>query len=350
MKIKASTAVATLIFLAATFCVALNFPLRALADTELNQVTTADENGHFAAILQFNTPVAAEDVKVDVLKDALDITIANSKLIGEKNFVEVGKSNVKSISSSASGNDVLTKIIFAKGVNPESFKDSYRVIPQGDQVKILFKTPDQEWSLAALGIEGLAPVSLEPETTAPVNVAAKDGVGPETTANASAVAADENYEGKKENEIPVLMSTAAKKSETRSPFTRLGMSLIVIAALAFGLVHFSKWWQKRHGKTVDNNRIRILTQHHLGPKKSLAIIRVAGETILLGVTDQNISMIKTLALLEDEDVPEIVPRSFAGELQKSGGPAKEEESAEESAFAQIRDRISSRIKEMRPLS
>jgi flagellar protein FliO/FliZ len=117
--------------------------------------------------------------------------------------------------------------------------------------------------------------------------------------------------------------------------------------LAFGLVHFSKWWQKRHGKAVDTTRIRILTQHHLGPKKSLAIIRVAGETILIGVTDHNINLIKSLSLLEDEDVPnaDSMPQSFAGEMQKSDVADEGD-----SAFAQVRDRISTRIKEMRPLS
>jgi flagellar protein FliO/FliZ len=128
------------------------------------------------------------------------------------------------------------------------------------------------------------------------------------------------------------------------------ISLVVIAALAFGLVHFSKWWQKRHGRNIETNRIRVLTQHHLGPKKSLSIIRVAGETILIGVTDANISMIKTLSLLEDEDVPTMVPNNFAGEMKKQGAEDQESETDEDiSAFAQIRDRISTRIKEMRPL-
>ena len=42
----------------------------------------------------------------------------------------------------------------------------------------------------------------------------------------------------------------------------------------------------------------------------MAIIRVAGESILIGVTDSHISMIKSLSLIDDE-VPSEVPQKFA---------------------------------------
>jgi flagellar protein FliO/FliZ len=46
--------------------------------------------------------------------------------------------------------------------------------------------------------------------------------------------------------------------------------------------------------------MKIMTQFHLGPKKSVIIIRVAGEFLLLGVTDHSINLIKTLSLIDDE--------------------------------------------------
>lgn len=316
-------------------------------NVELSQVTAGEENGHFTATLQFNTPVSPEDVKIDLLKDALDITIPNATLLGDKNFIEVNQAGIKSVASSANGNDVLTKLIFAK--NFKITKDSYRVVAKGDQLKVMVKRPDEEWSLAALGIEGIIPPSLEPEsekTTAPLTPDTKEE-NIALSAKATAKPTTSVHPNAKESEIPVLTDVSEKKATVKSPFMRLFMSLGIIIVLALGLVQFSKWWQKRHGKTSDNTKIRVLTQHHLGPKKSLAIIRVAGETILLGVTDHNISMIKTLALLEDAEVPDLVPQSFAGELEKNGVKAEDDEN--DSVFAQIRDRISTRIKEMRPL-
>lgn len=151
----------------------------------------------------------------------------------------------------------------------------------------------------------------------------------------------------KEADIPVLTKVAGKKTEVQSPFARIGISLLVMGALFFGLVKFTKFWQKKTGIAKDDsNKIRVLNQHFLGPRKSLAIIRVAGETILIGVTDQNISHIKSLSLLEDEEVPMESPTNFASTLKNAGG---EETNENESAWSSIRDRVSTKIKEMRPL-
>ena len=94
-----------------------------------------------------------------------------------------------------------------------------------------------------------------------------------------------------------------------------------------------------------------MTQHFLGPRKSLAIIRVAGETMLIGVTDHNISMIKSLSLLDEDEMDNIdVSKSFGDVLKtKSTETPVAVEDDEDFAFAQIKDKISDKIKGMRPL-
>lgn len=174
----------------------------------------------------------------------------------------------------------------------------------------------------------------------------------DTKAAAPAVAATETLPQAqpltlKEAEIPVLTKVEGKKATVQSPFARIGISMLIMGALFFGLFKFTKYWQKKTGIKIDeNNKIRVLTQHYLGPRKSLAIIRVAGETILIGVTDSNISHIKSLALLESEEVPTEVPDNFAQSLKSAGGEDAQEN---DSAWSTIRDRVSTKIKEMRPL-
>lgn len=112
-----------------------------------------------------------------------------------------------------------------------------------------------------------------------------------------------------EHEIPVVANAKEGKKAEGGQFQRvmitLGVLIVLLGAVSLGL----KRWMKRTGTKGNNTKIKILTQHHLGAKKSLAIVQVAGEAILIGITDQNISMLKTLALL-DEEVPEEVPRHF----------------------------------------
>ena len=107
----------------------------------------------------------------------------------------------------------------------------------------------------------------------------------------------------KETEIPVILEGAKKIEENHSPLMRITISLAVLVILGVGFFVFSKRYLKSSKNSDHANQIKLLTQHHLGPKKSLAVIRVAGESILIGITEQNISMIKQLSLL-DEDIPE----------------------------------------------
>lgn len=142
-----------------------------------------------------------------------------------------------------------------------------------------------------------------------------------------------------ENEIPVLRNEKeAKKAESNGLgriFTTLAVLTVVLGAAVFGL----KRWAAKKGVNQKNTQIKVLTQHALGPKKSLAIIQVAGESILIGVTDHNISMLRTLSLLDDE-IPENVPNNFDGVL--NAGNSDEEEGFTMQGLGEIRDRVSRR--------
>lgn len=113
---------------------------------------------------------------------------------------------------------------------------------------------------------------------------------------------------KSEAEIPVVLDKAAAASEGGGTLFRVLFGFAVLGLLAVGAYVFLRKYS-RPGQMKNAPQIKVLTQHYLGPKKSLAIVRVAGESILIGVTDDNINMIKSLSLL-DEDVPEETPNRF----------------------------------------
>lgn len=157
-----------------------------------------------------------------------------------------------------------------------------------------------------------------------------------------------------ESEIPVFADKAEVKKAGGSSLERLMITLAVVCAILGAALFGLKRWAARRGKNVSSpTKINILTQHHLGPKKSLAIIQVAGEAILIGITDQNISMLKTLALIDDE-VPGVVPKNFSDELDNEESTAEaarqlaEEGYEEEDNFAlrglsEVRDMVSTRL-------
>jgi flagellar protein FliO/FliZ len=76
------------------------------------------------------------------------------------------------------------------------------------------------------------------------------------------------------------------------------------------------------------------------------IVQVAGETLLLGVTDHNITMLKTLALIDDE-VPAELPQKFNHTMEDFIGD--EEEPLIMQGLDQVRDTVSARLKNLRNL-
>jgi flagellar protein FliO/FliZ len=147
-------------------------------------------------------------------------------------------------------------------------------------------------------------VSNEPEVAVETPAAPKGKTETSSLADDSLpVAAQPDEKAKSEDEIPVNFNKV-KKSETAEASTGRLFLTFGLMAVFLGLGYYAA---KKYGKPKNSaqTKIKILTQHYLGPKRSLAIVRVAGESILIGITDQNINMIKSLSLLDDE-IPEVV--------------------------------------------
>lgn len=148
-----------------------------------------------------------------------------------------------------------------------------------------------------------------------------------------------------EDQIPVLREKKSEAQSEESSIARILLTAGLLAALGIG----SFFYLRRHARPTSSStmQIKMLTQHHLGPRKSLAIIRVAGESILIGVTDHNISMIKSLSLL-DEDLPEVNESNFSESLKKVGA-AQAQKVDDEFSMQGIRDMVSKKLKNMKNL-
>lgn len=230
------------------------------------------------------------------------------------------------------------------------------------------------WILSLLFVISTVSVYAAEEAT-PATVAAT--VATEAPANSAseteAVAAKEpKVDNRKESEILLNLDSGKKAASDGTGWFRILLTLSMLGVVGTGAYIFIK------KKSVPQDRkhqtqIKVLQQHYLGPKKSLAIVRVAGESILVGITDHNISMIKSLSLLDDE-VPEEAPQNFGkvmgsfktdsvgfSEDENTEEPAarvsfksrgntqtsKEVDADEEFAISGIKDIVSKRLKGMR---
>jgi flagellar biogenesis protein FliO len=102
-----------------------------------------------------------------------------------------------------------------------------------------------------------------------------------------------------------------------SPMNALGKLALVVALFGACALGFKKFWKARaqsptasaglmnslgkfaqnlghtvtQGKGRSKKMIEVISNHHLGPKKSIAVVRVAGHMLVLGITDDAINLI-----------------------------------------------------------
>jgi flagellar protein FliO/FliZ len=166
-------------------------------------------------------------------------------------------------------------------------------------------------------------------------VAAVAAVTPETTVISAATP---------ENEIPLKIAQAGKSDAQSASGQKAIFTIGILLALAGAGYYAVRRFSHANKPGKSNMQIKILSQHYLGPKKSLAVIRVAGESILIGITDQNISMMKTLALLDDE-LPQVLPKDFNESMTEQG--VDQDIETDDFSFEGIKSTVSEKIKSMR---
>ncbi|MEJ5347468.1 MAG: flagellar biosynthetic protein FliO [Desulfosoma sp.] len=75
----------------------------------------------------------------------------------------------------------------------------------------------------------------------------------------------------------------------------LGSLVLVLGLLLGGLYALRRWGQK-FIKGSGTGRIDILERRYLGPKHSLLLVRVAEETLLLGLSPQGLTYLTAVGL------------------------------------------------------
>ncbi len=162
-----------------------------------------------------------------------------------------------------------------------------------------------------------------------------------------------------EEQIPLNIDVVKKATDATPASNRILLTGVIISAMLGGAYFFVRKYKTSNTINKSNMQIKVLSQHYLGPKKSLAIIHVAGESMLVGITDSNISMIKSLSLIDDE-VPATVPKTFSEALATPSnagaatakanlGSMDDNELEEEFSFSGLKDTVSKKLKSMRSI-
>jgi flagellar protein FliO/FliZ len=154
-----------------------------------------------------------------------------------------------------------------------------------------------------------------------------------------------------EADIPVPVKVAQAAATSEGSLQKLLLSAVVLLVGGSVLVWLLKRYKAKNVKEQQYN-IKILSQFHLNPKRSFAVVSVAGESILVGMTDHHISPIKVLSLIDDEIEVE-TPKDFDKVLDRSSMMGKSTGQAatdkEGFSFQFVQDIVGAKMKHLKDL-
>ena len=106
---------------------------------------------------------------------------------------------------------------------------------------------------------------------------------------ANAASVGQNFSSNKE-EIGI-------KTEPSKHFGKLALALLTISMLLAGVVFFLKKYSSKLNKLPFGKKerlIQVVATHHLGHKRSISLVKIAGEYLVIGVGHEGINLISRL--------------------------------------------------------
>tara|TARA_B100001248_G_C27399434_1_gene468771 strand:+ start:11916 stop:12944 length:1029 start_codon:yes stop_codon:yes gene_type:complete len=322
----------------------------------LQDINKTVEDGRLVLEYTFNDRIDSRKVNLDFINETLQIDVPKAFIEEKKRFTNVEDDKVRSLYSYQMDKDTLRLRIIYDQLKADSLQDKVTTRFSGNKMRVLIddgRIPFKEVS-TELPEKVVAP-TIQVEDI--VVSDGKDSVTKNTEAVSVAVEQEKTAEEMKkdaaydEAAIPVFANVQkTEKKEKQSGLNQMAMAVGIVFLTIIGMFLLLRRWSKTKYKN-PHTHIKVLTQHHLGPKKTLAIVSVAGESILLGITESNINMIKSLSLM-DEDLPEDLPQNFDGAFREADERMEDKEQGiEEDKFnvMGIKDVVRTRLKDMREL-
>lgn len=93
----------------------------------------------------------------------------------------------------------------------------------------------------------------------------------------------------------------------------LSALVIVIACIYLGIYLLKKLMGRKYGGYSKDNLLQVIETTYVGPKKTVSLVRVADKAVLIGVTDNTISV---LTELDEAKTAEIMPAVAAEESRE----------------------------------
>ncbi len=274
----------------------------------LRQLKRIHVSGDSQVSLVFDGDVDVSRIKTEFFNDIVQLSLSDVAVYPAK-ISNVDTPELSKIFAYQYAPNLTRCRLTVKG-KAEEFQKKLKISPDGRSITIDLRgggsvaqvaAPSAEKVAAAAPAVVVAPVAA---IKAPVSVVSSTPAG----------VLGDSLTGRKSSSAP---KTLTGDRPLPSPWRALGV-LAAIVGLLVGVAllirkargdgiqthkrfpRFAAGLMRQFGAAPGNKRpaIQVIASHHLGPKKSISVVKVAGRTLVLGVTDDSINLISQL---EDDD-------------------------------------------------
>lgn len=311
------------------------------SDNILSKISAEEKDGKTYIHFDTSKAVNSSSIEARFLRRSVEWDLAGVGIKKDKLFVDIGSNDVNNVYVSYSDEkNVRVRVNLDNGKTASNYHDrisfeqgktgltmvmdsSIKLI--SSNIKELNRTYEVATSSDSKIAEHMSSASvLKVGATASAAAAASQAkVSDETVV--SPVSDDDEMitldDTKTEDQIPLKIGEKGLKSASSQPLSRMLIGLVAIGLVLGSLVIIGRNVnRKRLGAQFNHDSITVVSQKYLGPKRNLTLVRVSGEYLLLGVTDNNISLIKTLAVVDDE-IPALTPNNFSDAVKSMSAKA-----------------------------
>lgn len=314
------------------------FSINGLAGSKLLTASTSNEQDILRLELGFDQIIDSNAVTLAFQKKSLILTVPEASLNKNLPALDAKSPYIKDLKLKNSGSKNISLEIEFSDVTAMQMKENLALESIGKALVIEILPPTmqhaQNQKESTSNLDSLSSVTAAPTASSSLglpdkkmNQAHTEALASSKTTTTTTASSSVNQE---ESKIPLFENKTEPSRSGQSEVTKIGLMVIGLIVLGGGCIFFLKNKSKMVNGPESLMKIKMITQFHIGPKKSLAVIRVAGESLLLSITETQITLIKSLVLL-DEDLPEVTPSDFAESLDDENKSSSHR--AKESYFA-----------------
>jgi flagellar biosynthetic protein FliO len=296
-----SLAFATVLFATPTFAASV---LKSVQVQNSNEIS-----------LQFDSKIDKNQIKTEFFRDIIQISIKDGSVYPAK-IAAVNDSEITKVFAYQYTPNLIRARFSIKG-NAEDFQNRVSIETVGTSVAFKIKPTSGK---APIGTPALKSIQSNSDQSANQSVAKAKNISEPSQGEKALLdqiikgTPDQKTEPKKDVILTSQSSASQGKTLTQpksgilSQFAKLFLwaslfvGMIVVAAMFFRKSKknrinsksgfLSKLVNKIGTKPNSNApRIEVIANHYLGPKKSIAVVRVKDKTLVLGITDESINLI-----------------------------------------------------------